>query len=112
MKVSFDFDNTLSKRRIQEMAKRFIHAGDDVYITTTRLEFIEGMEAKFSNTTLFMIAQEVGIPKENIRFTNYEDKVGYLNDFDIHFDDDPYEIDLITRSKAKCIGILINYKKY
>lgn len=112
LRISFDFDSTLSKRIVQEMAKRYVAAGDDVYITTTRLEYLEGMDVKFKNTTLFKIAEEVGIPKENIRFTNYEDKVGYLTDFDIHFDDDSYEIDLITRSKSKCMGVLINYKDY
>ena len=30
----------------------------------------------------------------------------------MHFDDDEVEIDLITRSKIKCLGILINYKNY
>lgn len=112
MKVSFDFDSTLSKRNIQAIAKRFIKAGDDVYITTTRLEYKKGMDVKFSNTNLFLIAEKLGIPKENIRFTNYEDKVGYLENFDIHFDDDPHEIDLITRSNLKCLGILVNYKDY
>ena len=112
LKVSFDFDSTLSKRKIQEIAKRFVNSGDDVYITTTRCDGVDGMGNKFSNETLFKIAEEVGIPKEKVRFTNYEDKVDYLDSFDIHFDDDPYEIDLITKSKSKCIGLLLNYKDY
>jgi len=54
MKVSFDFDSTLTLPTIQELAIRHIKFGDD----------------------------------------------------------DEHEIDLITRSDLKCLGVLINYKNY
>ena len=44
--------------------------------------------------------------------TNHENKVHHLEGFDIHYDDDELEIDLITRSDLKCLGVLINYKNY
>lgn len=110
MKISFDFDSTLSRPDIQEVAKRFIDFGDDVHITTTRRDKIDFIEIE--NSEVFEVAEKLGIPKENIHFTNMQDKEPFLNGFDMHFDDDEYEIDLITRSKNKCLGVLINYKNY
>lgn len=110
MKVSFDFDSTLDREDIQNLAKRFIAFGDDVHITTTRRSKIEYIHIE--NKEVFDVAKKLGIKESNIHFTNMEDKEPYLRDFDIHFDDDEYEIDLITRSKNKCLGILINYKNY
>ena len=111
MKVSFDFDGCLTKKYIQEIAKQFIFCGNLVYITTTRRNNVEGFEIE--NSEVFEIAEKVGIPKENIRFTNYVDKIWFLEDFDLHFDDDEYEIDSINRSKdTNCKGILVGYKNY
>lgn len=111
MKISFDFDGCLTKRYIQEIAKQFIFCGSFVYITTTRRNNVGSFEIE--NSEVFEIAEKVGIPKENIRFTNYVDKVDFLEDFDIHFDDDEYEIDLINRRpNSVCEGILVGYRNY
>jgi hypothetical protein len=118
MKVSFDFDGTLQLPIIQEIAKRHIHWGDEVHITTTRssepsrYRLIGGGELPPPNQDLFAIAKELGIPEQHICFTKSQDKVHFLTMFDIHYDDDEHEIDLITRSELKCTGILVNYKNY
>ncbi len=117
MKISFDFDSTLTREDIQEIADDFINRGHDVHITTSRhsksrYKLVGGGEIPFPNKDLFGIAENLGIPKENTPFTEMQDKVDFLDGFDMHFDDDEYEIDLITRSKIKCLGILINYKNY
>lgn len=113
MKVSFDFDSTLTLPIIQQLVVRHIKFGDDVHITTSR-----GREWKWKsknpdhNKDLFQLADDLGIHPDNICMTNHEDKVYHLEGFDIHYDDDEYEIDLITRSELKCLGVLINYKNY
>tara|TARA_R110000796_G_scaffold248124_1_gene374512 strand:- start:426 stop:785 length:360 start_codon:yes stop_codon:yes gene_type:complete len=110
MKVSFDFDSTLSTSLIQRLAKRHIQYGDEVHITTTRQP--EDDSLGFTNEYLYKVADRLGIKRENIHFTKYQDKVHFLKSFDIHYDDDEHEIDLITRSDLSCLGILINYKNY
>ena len=111
MKVSFDFDSTLTLPQIQELAKRHIHFGDEVHITTSRSEKWEWVGVNPNhNKDLFELAEDLGI--QYIHFTNHDDKVNHLKDFDIHYDDDEHEIDLITRSNLKCIGVLVNYKNY
>jgi len=117
MKISFDFDSTLTREDIQEIANDFISRGHDVHITTSRslkssYRLVGGAEIKFQNNDLFKVAEDIGIPVENIHFTEMQDKVSFLNTFDMHFDDDEYEIDLITRYNIKCLGVLINYKNY
>jgi len=104
MKVSFDFDSTLDTSVMQKIAHRHIQFGDDVHITTTR--------HTGPNKDLYEIALRLDISEKNIHFTNHQDKVHFLKTFDIHYDDDEHEIDLITRSELTCLGILINYKNY
>lgn len=113
MRISFDFDSTLSRLDIQEIADDFINRGHDVHVTTSRHSIWKwgGINETFNND-LFEITDKLGILKENIHFTNMEPKVDFLKGFDMHFDDDEVEIDLINRSKIDCLGILINYKSY
>ena len=42
MKISFDFDSTLSEAKIQKLAKKFINDGHEVWITTSRLSSEHG----------------------------------------------------------------------
>lgn len=103
MKISFDFDSTLAEDRQQRIAKKFIEEGHDIYITTSRFENIGIFH---SNEIVFNVAEKLGIPKERVRFTNGGDKWELLQDFDLHFDDDQIEIELIEEN-TKCIGVLI-----
>jgi|LakMenEpi03Aug12_release.lakeMendotaPanAssembly.Ray.scaffolds.fasta_scaffold897138_2 hypothetical protein len=112
MKISFDFDSTLSEEKNQKLAKKFINAGHDVWITTKRLSSEHGKSKGWKwiitqNEELFEIAEELGIPKDKIKFTEGEDKWKSLYNFDIHFDDDIVEIDLIQENLRNCCGILI-----
>jgi hypothetical protein len=106
MRVSFDFDNTISEVKMQELAKKYLELGTDVFITTSRASKIKN--APLPNKDLFDVAESLGIKKENIKFTEYEDKYLFVKDFDVHYDDDEMEIDLINRFPSKCIGFLYN----
>jgi hypothetical protein len=103
MKVSFDFDKTLATKKIQIVAKNFVDKGHDVYVTTSRHQ----ISPFYNNTKVYDIAESVGIPANKVRFTDGRDKYLFLKDFDIHFDDDSYEIDLIN-VMTKCVGILVD----
>jgi hypothetical protein len=112
MKVSFDFDSTLSEEKNQKLAKKFIDDGHEVWITTSRLSSEHGKSKGWpwiitQNETLFKTAEELGISKDKIKFTEGEDKWKSLYTFDIHFDDDINEIDLINKNLPNCCGILI-----
>jgi len=108
MKVSFDFDSTLSEEEMQELAIKFIESGAEVFITTSRTDAYEGL--RFSNTDLFEVSDKIGIKRENIKFTRHEDKHTFVKNYDIHFDDDEVEIDNINRFPGKCIGLLYQPK--
>ena len=113
MKISFDFDSTLSRPDIEQIARDLINSGHDVHITTSRHNVWKwgGINTTF-NDDLYDVAAELNLSAENIHFTNMEPKVDFLEGFDMHFDDDEVEIDLINRSKLPCLGILVNYKSY
>ena len=101
MRVSFDFDSTLTKPHIQEIAKAMIKAGHYVRITTSRpsksYPIIGEPECCFNNHDLYEVMREIGI--DDVMFTEGEYKARYLDSFDLHFDDDLSEI---AEIKEKC----------
>jgi uncharacterized HAD superfamily protein len=91
-KISFDFDGVLSEKLWQDFAKQLIDNELDIYIITTRfLAFSE---------EVYLIAEKVGINKENIFFTEGELKYLKIRELqiDLHFDDNPLEIFEIQKS--------------
>jgi len=93
-KVSFDFDNTLSRSDVQDYAYELIAKGYDVHILTSRepedpygIHFID-------NSDLENIARRVGIPKENILYTSYCPKYWSLEDSGMLFHLDDCEVEL------------------
>ena len=100
MKVAFDFDNTLERIRVQNIAKQYIEDGDEVWIITRR--------SPEDNEDLYSIANQLGITSEHIIFTSgeWKYKVLYNSDFDILYDDKIEEI-LRVRKNTDVKGILI-----
>lgn len=111
MKVSFDFDSTLSRDDVQKFAKELINKGIDVWIVTSRFSdnMIKQRGFKLANnSSVFNVAKKCGIKKENIFFTNMNPKVHFLfgKDFIFHLDDDDIELmDLKNSDEIKCIGV-------
>lgn len=92
MRISIDYDSTLSQPRIQELAKLLIARGHEVYILTSRFDSVRRL--KFhdlaSNEDLYAVAKEVGIKPFRIAFTNQQKKWIWLLEtgIKIHIDDD------------------------
>lgn len=105
MKISFDFDNTLSKLKCQNIAYKLKQAGHEICITTTR-QSSSKYGVKFDNSDLFDVAKELDIT--DITFTEAQNKIEFLknNNVEMHIDDDRFEIDLLKDSGI--IGILVN----
>lgn len=91
--VSFDFDDTLTRFKYQDIAKRLIEAGVEVHIVTRRQE-------KTASEEVFKLAKELGILRRNIHFTNGKMKWEYLKRSNIqeHYDNNKDEIDLINNN--------------
>ena len=96
--VSFDFDDTLTRPKYQDIAKRLINNGIEVHIVTRRQES--------ANAEVFKLAEELGILRSNIHFTNGKMKWEYLKRSNIqeHYDNNKDEIDLIN-SNTEVKGI-------
>ena len=110
MKVSFDFDGTLSKFGIQEFAKDLIAKGIQVWIVTSRPPDV--LTDPILNDDLFALADELGIPEKRVVFTAYKDKADYFLEhpnFVFHLDDDWIEIEIINKKcKVKGISVFAN----
>jgi predicted GTPase len=99
MKVSFDFDHTLSRKDVQVFAKQLVDDGHEVWIVTSRFSDEAAKEKKWhwiegQNQKLFDVAEECGIKKENIQFTCMESKSVFLKDkgFVFHLDEMMYSL--------------------
>jgi hypothetical protein len=92
MRVSMDYDETLSTSRGQQLAKRHISLGDDVFIVTARQQS--------NGAIVYEMAQKLGIPKENVYFTGGRDKWQMLRRLRIerHYDNNAEQISLIKEN--------------
>ena len=111
IKVSFDFDSTLSRIDVQEYAKTLIDKGIDVCICTSRLEPSKAPNKEW-NDDLFLVADRLGIKRSNIIFCNYENKSIFLKDkgFLFHIDDDNIELSFI-KTDTEVIPIYLSRNK-
>lgn len=97
-KVSFDFDDTLTTERGQNLAKKFIEQGKAVYIITRRQDT--------DSKEVYAMADKLGIERTKVYFTNGKLKWQMVKQLgvDIHYDNNQNEIDNIEQ-KTKAVGI-------
>ena len=88
MKVSFDFDGTLSETHVQNYARELIERGIEVWIVTSRFEnaekyaeFFGTIGISYDHKDLEEVTKDLGIPKDQIIFTNMSPKEDYLKDY-------------------------------
>lgn len=99
MKISFDFDDTLDRPDIQNLAEQFINEGHEVWIVSNRVT------EESWNRDLYKVAEHLGI--SNILLLGVIDKYKFLEDFDYHYDDTEDIINEINNNLNKCKGILV-----
>lgn len=109
MIVSFDFDNTLSRKDVQDYAKELISRGIEVWVITSRFDELHKHRYPHNPTLddLWEVVDEIGIPRWRVRFTCMESKSLYLMHTNVvwHLDDDIIELSSIKYDKCKTIGI-------
>jgi len=99
-KVSFDFDDTLTQDRYQKKAMQLKQEGKTVYIITRRQEE--------QSKAVYEVADEIGIPRSRVYFTNGKLKWETVKRLGIgtHYDNNEDEIRLI-RENTDAKGILV-----
>ena len=91
-KVSFDYDDTLTREDIQEKALQLINSGYTVYIVTAR--------NKSNSSGPYDMADKLGIPRSKVYFTNGEDKWKTIKRLKIgkHYDNNQEQVDKINNN--------------
>ena len=101
MKVSFDFDGTLTLNAVQVFCEKLIAKKHEVWITTYRYDDAniaerarQNLPVFYNNERLYAVTDELMIPRRRIIFTNQTSKVPFLigHNFAFHLDDDPFMI--------------------
>lgn len=114
IKVSFDFDGTLTIPYIQEFAKFLLQCGVDVYVITSRFDELHKHNCLGTiigeNNDLWEITDKIGIQRHKVRFTLMQPKWEYINGTKIclHLDDDPIEVDDIVHYAKYCTPVLVS----
>ena len=116
MKVSFDFDSTLDRPSVQDFAKELVNDGVEVWIVTSRCTTEYATEKGWhwvdkQNRKLFRVADNIGIKREHIIFTNHVSKSEFIKgkDFIFHLDDDSDELIAILESGDSCKPSNVNH---
>ncbi len=116
MKVSFDFDGTLSRKDVQEFVTYLVSLGVEVWIVTSRCDTELALSKGWywvenQNKELYEVAELCGILIERIKFTEFVDKIDFLEGrgFLFHLDDDPDELWEIVKSGDLCKAVNIEH---
>lgn len=88
-RISMDYDDTLSTLRGQQLARRILNQGKDLYIITRRQESASG--------PVYKITDDLGIPRDKVHFTNGQLKWETIRRLHIqkHIDNNPDELKAI-----------------
>ena len=116
IKISVDFDKTLSKKHVQEYIKRLLNEGVDVWVTTARYddENAKIYAPQHNNNRLWEVVTNLGIPFEKVYFTNMQLKSDHINnkDYIFHLDDDLIELEFLEKTNIVGVHVLNNeYQK-
>jgi len=120
IRISIDFDGTLSTKQVQDYVKNIIKREDvEIFIVTRRFENVNSYTELIlsawgindiyeEHQYLFNVAEEVGIDVKNIHFTNMAWKWKKLKELeiDIHLDDDIEDAMYALTHTDKCYPIL------
>jgi hypothetical protein len=110
IKISVDFDKTLSKSHVQNYIERLIKEGIEVWITTSRFddEKVKIHSPHHNNDKLWEVVKKLGIPTERVYFTNMDLKADHLNnkDFIFHLDDDSIELEFLEKTNVVGVNVL------
>ena len=90
--ISIDFDDTLSTVRGKELALELMDSGEDLHIVTRRNEN--------DSEEVYKVADEMGIPRDKVHFTNGKLKWETIKRLGIgkHIDNNQNEIDAIKEN--------------
>jgi len=114
MKISVDFDKTLSKNNVQNYVKKLLKEGIEVWVTTARFDddMVKIHSPHHNNDRLWEVVNKLGIPHERVYFTNMDLKADYLDnqDFIFHLDDDAIELEFIE--KTNIVGVNVQDPNY
>lgn len=109
--VTVDFDNTLSRKSVQRYISQLLHKGIDVWVLTSRYDVLHQhlYPGNPTNEDLWLVIDNLGIPRWKVRFTNMLDKFSYLEQTKAiwHLDDDSIELNYINEhTKTKGISVI------
>lgn len=115
MILSFDYDSTLDRPDVQEYVQELIAQGHEIFVTTMRYnKMLQHLwKDKPHNNDLYEIVDMLGIPRDNIIFTNMLPKSIFLagSNCTFHLDDSTTVwYDITNMTKIPCVMVQDDYR--
>jgi len=108
--ISFDYDETLSIKEVQDYALNLKEQGYNLWITTARYpEDYKGTLFKgqiIDNSSVFKVADQLGIPRNQINFLSFSKKKDFFiknPNFIVHLDDNFFREVYEMNSSEECL---------
>lgn len=94
MNISFDYDNTLSRKDVQDFVRFCKDRNLTIWVVTARVGELNDSH----NKDLCKVVYNLGIDKKRVIFMNNQDKSNFFSNkqFILHLDDDYLEVELIN----------------
>lgn len=98
--ISFDYDGVLDTERYKRLARTFINQGKTVYIITGR--------SRLLGNSVYRVAEQLGIPRDNVIFTNGRDKLEFVRRYRIRtfYDNNPDQVKMVEEN-TNALAILV-----
>lgn len=104
MRIAIDFENTLTKKRVINLANDLLNQGIEVTILTQRIGHIKSPQ----NQDILKVCRDLGLPYSSVVFT--ADLVGYFRTSDyseVYLSDNLINLQLVD-SEVNCIPVFGN----
>jgi hypothetical protein len=122
LRISFDFDGTLDnefdgtlntqKIEIQQLCKKYLSEGHDVFIITKRYgPELSNLGLVNEHLKVWILAEILGIPRNNCFFTNREWKLDIIKSLSIerHFENSQVECEMISNIGVEVVPVEDKY---
>lgn len=116
MTVSFDYDGSLDRPDVQQYCQELIGRGYEVFVCTMRYnKMLQHLWTECpNNDDLWKVVDTIGIPRENVIFTNMMPKSLYLQGSKaiFHIDDlQQVHYDITHNTRIPCVMVQTDYRE-
>lgn len=106
-RISFDFDQTLSNKSVQDFTEMILVGNYELFVITKRFHYPQ-KHISNANNDIRLVCAKLRIPWENVIFTNNISKASFIvdNKIDVHLENDLMQVnELAVKEVAEIVYV-------